>query len=47
MLLASVLAGFLWDGIGASGTFVAGAVFSALAVIVLLAGRGPAPSNQP
>ena len=45
MLIASVLAGLLWDGIGAAGTFVAGAVFCALAVIVLLAGRGPVPSK--
>jgi MFS family permease len=47
MLIASVLAGLLWDGIGAFGTFVAGAVFSALAVLMLLAGRGPSPSNPP
>ena len=36
MLAASVLAGLLWDRLGASVTFYAGAVFSALAVFVLL-----------
>ena len=36
MLAASVLAGLLWDQLGASVTFYAGAVFSALAVFVLL-----------
>ena len=32
MLLASVLAGILWDQLGASFTFIAGAVFSVLAL---------------
>lgn len=36
MLLASVLAGLLWDGWGASATFYAGAGFSALALAGLL-----------
>jgi predicted MFS family arabinose efflux permease len=35
MLIASVLAGFLWDQIGPSFTFYAGAVFCGLAVVGL------------
>ncbi len=43
MLLASVLAGLLWDGLGAAFTFYAGAAFCALALAgLLLRGRGPA-----
>jgi MFS family permease len=36
MLMASVLAGFLWDRLGASFTFYAGAVFCGIAVIGLI-----------
>jgi MFS family permease len=36
MLIASVLAGLLWDKLGSATTFYAGAVFSALAVFMLL-----------
>jgi MFS family permease len=32
MLLASVIAGLLWEGLGAQATFVAGGVFAALAL---------------
>ncbi len=32
MLVASALAGLLWDGLGAGATFVAGALFAALAL---------------
>lgn len=39
MLFASALAGLLWDRLGAQFTFVAGAVFSALALLVLGARR--------
>ena len=46
MLLASVLAGLLWDRLGASFTFYAGAVFSALALAAILSRKssrsGPA-----
>ena len=35
MLLASIIAGGLWDWIGPDGTFIAGAVFTALALAVL------------
>lgn len=43
MLLASVLAGLLWDRLGAAFTFYAGAAFCALALAgLLLRGRGPA-----
>jgi len=37
LLLASVIAGSLWSSLGASATFLAGAVFAALAAIGLLA----------
>jgi MFS family permease len=40
MLLASVLAGWLWDRLGASFTFYAGAVFCILALLGLI--RRPA-----
>lgn len=36
MLIASILAGFLWEGIGPSATFAAGGVFTACALILLL-----------
>ncbi|MFM2261863.1 MAG: hypothetical protein RI959_539, partial [Pseudomonadota bacterium] len=42
MLLASVLAGWLWDRLGASFTFYAGAVFCILALLGLI--RRPADS---
>jgi MFS family permease len=38
MLIASVLAGLLWDTLGAGATFYAGAVFSALAFMMLMPG---------
>ena len=41
MLAASVVAGLLWERIGAAATFYAGAAFSVLAAI-LIAGRRPA-----
>jgi len=36
MLIASVLAGFLWDHLGASFTFLAGSVFCVIALMALL-----------
>lgn len=36
MLVASVLAGFLWDRWGASFTFYAGAIFCVIALLGLL-----------
>ncbi|HEY9100095.1 MAG TPA: hypothetical protein VIN38_14605 [Thiobacillus sp.] len=43
MLVASVLAGLLWDRFGASQTFIAGAAFSGLALMaILFRGRIPA-----
>jgi hypothetical protein len=36
MLIASVVAGLLWDQLGASFTFYAGAVFSGAALLGLL-----------
>lgn len=35
MLLASVIAGGLWDVVGPAGTFLAGAAFTAIALVVL------------
>jgi MFS family permease len=37
MLVASVLAGLLWDKMGASATFYAGAAFSAAALVLVIA----------
>ncbi len=37
MLLASIIAGLLWEGFGAPATFYAGAVFCVLALLVLVA----------
>lgn len=42
MLVASILAGLLWDAIGPSATFGAGAVFAAVALALTLLIRGPA-----
>ena len=39
MLLASVIAGVLWDAYGPAWTFYAGAAFTALALLGLLAVR--------
>ncbi|HLN98726.1 MAG TPA: MFS transporter, partial [Pyrinomonadaceae bacterium] len=39
MLLASVIAGSLWNSLGPPATFLAGAVFAAIAAIALLASR--------
>ena len=39
MLIASVLAGLLWDKLGAAATFYAGAVFSLLAFMMLAPGE--------
>jgi|GEM_PF-3001667 len=33
LLVASVLAGLLWDGLGASATFIAGAAFCGLILL--------------
>jgi MFS family permease len=47
MLIASALAGLLWDGFGASFTFIAGAGFSAITLLVMAvtARRIPATST--
>lgn len=39
MLFASVLAGFLWESLGAATTYYAGACFAAIALILLLSHR--------
>jgi predicted MFS family arabinose efflux permease len=41
MLIASVIAGLLWDELGAAVTFYAGAAFSILALALLVLRRGP------
>ena len=41
MLIASVLAGVLWDTLGAAATFYAGAIFSAVALVLLLSRYRP------
>lgn len=47
MLVASVLAGFVWDRLGAEFTFYAGAGFCGLALLVLgRAGRPPTPARR-
>jgi MFS family permease len=43
LLLASLIAGFLWDVIGPSTTFIAGAVFTALGLSVLFLTRRANP----
>ena len=45
MLVASALAGLLWDSLGAGFTFLAGAGFSALALAAILLRRSPRPST--
>jgi MFS family permease len=35
LLIASILAGWLWDAFGSTATFIAGAAFSALATLLL------------
>jgi MFS family permease len=46
MLAASVLAGLLWDRLGASMTFYAGAVISATALALLVARRRDGPADR-
>jgi len=46
MLLASALAGLLWDQWGAPYTFAVGAVFSLLALALLVLRRPPAAQHR-
>lgn len=46
-LAASVAAGLLWDGLGPDATFLAGAVFAALAGVILLSWRGASTAERP
>ncbi len=46
MLMASVLAGYLWDRLGAAFTFYAGACFCLLAIVGTLCAPG-LPNRQP
>ncbi len=43
LLLASLIAGFLWDQIGPSATFVAGAAFTAFGLLTLFITRHANP----
>lgn len=47
MLLASVLAGWLWDSLGASFTFYFSAIFCAVALAGLILGANPAAPDTP
>lgn len=46
MLIASALAGVLWDRLGASATFYAGAIFSSLSLLLLLLRRDCNPGTS-
>jgi predicted MFS family arabinose efflux permease len=46
MLAASALAGLLWDRLGSPQTFMAGAVFSLLALVVIVLRRGESRSAR-
>ena len=46
MLLASIIAGALWDAFGPEGTFLAGAAFAVLTLIGLLAVRARLHSTE-
>jgi len=47
MLVSSMLAGWLWDALGATATFVAGAIFCVLTLLGLAAGRQRLREAQP
>jgi MFS family permease len=44
-LVASVIAGALWDAFGSEGTFAGGAVFTVVALIGLFVARHRLPNN--
>ena len=46
MLVASVLAGLLWDRLGAGATFYAGAAFSVAALLMIVLIPRPAPAGR-
>ena len=47
LLVASVLAGALWERIGSQGTFLAGAAFTVIALVGLAVSRPQAPALSP
>jgi len=46
LLIASLVAGLLWDSLGAPATFLAGAAFSALALVLLTTHSGNLPTPR-
>ena len=46
LLVASLVAGLLWDGLGAPATFLTGAVFSAVALLMLYRRGGNLPTTR-
>ena len=46
LLFASLIAGLLWDGLGAPSTFLAGAAFSAVALVLLITRSGNLPAPR-
>ena len=46
LLLASLVAGLLWDGLGAPATFLTGAMFSAAALLLLIRRSGNLPTPR-
>ncbi len=47
LLIASALAGLLWDQLGAPQTFIAGAIFSAIALLAIVVRPPRKPSRAP
>lgn len=46
LLIASLVAGMMWDRLGAPATFLTGAVFSALALALLFRRRDILPASR-
>jgi len=46
LLIASLVAGLLWDGLGAPATFLTGAMFSAAALLLLIRRSGNLPTPR-
>ena len=46
LLIASLVAGLLWDSLGAPATFLTGAMFSAAALVLLFRHGGNLPTSR-